>query len=73
MKVKFFADDFNGRLTWNWKDGEHVTSDSSEIEHLVGLGIRHESYLEPVELAPEKPAKAKGAKPAVKMSQKKGK
>lgn len=43
MKVKFYADNFNARFTWGWKNGEHVTDDPAEIENLKGLGLRHES------------------------------
>lgn len=49
MEVKFFADDFNDRRCWSWKDGEYVTSDTAEIEELTGLGVRHEE-VEPPEV-----------------------
>ena len=46
MKVKFFADDFNARFTWTWVNGEYVTSDPAQIEHYIGLGLRHEEVKE---------------------------
>lgn len=42
MKVKFFADDHNARFTWSWVNGEHITDDAAETEHLKGLGLRFE-------------------------------
>ena len=50
MKIRFFADDFNARFVWGWKNGEYVTDDAQEIEYFTGLGIRSEEELTEAEI-----------------------
>ena len=71
MKVKFFKDNFNGRFTWGWVDGEYVTEDSAEIENYIALGIRHEEVR--VIQKPVQPPTHEGVKGAVKRTRKKKK